>query len=176
MASKKQPKKSHKKLNAFFLSFGFILIFFSFFIRSRNSQNLSFDTEIKAGQLAQEQPVRIYIPSVGVSLPVFETEVKNGVWEINKTGASSLKNAPNLILYGHNSADRLGPLKKIKNKDEIILFFANGEKVSYEVDKITEVLPSAVDSLVTNDKNKIILYTCSGILDTRRLVIQAAAN
>jgi len=62
-------------------------------------------------------PTQLIIKKIGIDLPIEETAINNGVWQIGEKGASHLtisarpgEKGP-IILYGHNTVDRLGPIR-----------------------------------------------------------------
>lgn len=170
----------------FLLLIGFLsLLIFGYLIFERyNPQKLAFD--VSSVQLSQNtssepvlSPIGIKIQSLGLSLPVVSTEIKNNKWEASSTGVSFLKTSVipgqkgNSIMYGHNWPNLLGDLKKVKPGDKLSIIYADNSARDFEVEYLTKVSPSETSILSNSDDNRITLYTCTGFLDSQRLVVVA---
>lgn len=124
-------------------------------------------------------PKKILIPSLSINLPVEETLIENGIWEIGKTGASHLStsgypgNKGNIIIYGHNTDNRLGRLNKIKKGDTINLISKNDKLFGYKVRSIEIVNPTDIEKLTAYNDETLTIYTCTGFADLKRLLIKA---
>jgi len=127
--------------------------------------------------LAGIAPARLLIPSLKVDLPVVESEIIDGVWSVSSSGVSHLSQSVspglpgNSIFYGHNWRRLLGNLKKIKLNDEITLSEKTGRSLTFSVAGITEVDPEDVSILDSSSNAAITIYTCSGFMDSKRLVV-----
>lgn len=77
----------------------------------------------------------------------------------------------NIVIYGHNKKEVFGHLNQVKLGDQISILTNQGETLIYSVDSIKDVFPYQVDVLKPTDFQKITLFTCSGIFDSKRLVI-----
>lgn len=124
-------------------------------------------------------PAKINISSLSLTLPVEPVLLKDGRWPTSQTGVSFLTNSGNLgkvgnlIFYGHNWKTLLGSLSKTKIGDQIILTGSNGQEFLYSVDYIVEVDQKDVSILADTTDERITLYTCTGFLDQKRLVVVA---
>lgn len=124
-------------------------------------------------------PSRLVIPSVGIDLPVIPSEIKEGQWETTDKGVSFLKSGiipgerGNSIMYGHNWESLLGPLIGIKAGDTMTVVFTSGEKKTFVVAGIMTVTPDQTHILNETSDRRITLYTCTGFMDSKRLVIVA---
>lgn len=124
-------------------------------------------------------PVAINIPNADIDLPIKKTFIENGRWEVSEKGVSHLATSSNLdvegnvILYGHNTFDRLGHLHKLKVGDEIILKDSKGKNYSYVVATISIVDPTDIEKLSSYDGQTLSIYTCTGFADLKRLLIKA---
>jgi LPXTG-site transpeptidase (sortase) family protein len=121
----------------------------------------------------------LHIPSVAIDLPVTEAEIVNNVWQVSSTGIShlSLSVVPgmpgNSIFYGHNWARLLGNLIKIKLGDEVIVSDKDNRSITFKVAKIVKVDPTDISILEGGSEPTLTLYTCSGFMDSKRLVVMA---
>jgi LPXTG-site transpeptidase (sortase) family protein len=85
---------------------------------------------------------------------------------------SLVKVGKNSILFGHNWPNLLGSLNKVK-KGDLITLEALNTKSSFEVTGIFEVTPDQTHVLLSGSSTseKLTLITCSGFLDSKRLVV-----
>ncbi len=123
-------------------------------------------------------PTFISIPAVSIGLPITQTSIINGIWEIDKDGVSHLESSAypgensGIIMYAHNTHDRFGNLHSVKIGDEIAVTTRNSKLAKYKVASISVVTPNDVNALIT-DSESLILYTCTGFADLKRLVVKA---
>lgn len=124
-------------------------------------------------------PSRLVISAVNIDLPVIPSEIKEGEWETTDTGVSYLKSSPlpgdrgNSIMYGHNWESLLGPLLRVKTGDTLSVEYSDGEKKTFVVAGIMTVTPDQTHILNATSDRRITLYTCTGFMDSKRLVIVA---
>lgn len=119
------------------------------------------------------------IPSLGIDLPVSEGEMKDNRWPTSTknlihVSTTKLPGTPgNSIIYGHNWESQLGDLDQIKVGDEIVVTLSDNSKKIFQVSEIAEVSPNQSDLLKDSIDTRLTLYTCSGFLDSKRLVVVA---
>jgi LPXTG-site transpeptidase (sortase) family protein len=170
-------KKLLKTSNLLQFSFGIglILIILSFLLRVHSATKLTFDASYVPSEevVKIDYPVALFIPTHKFSLNIYSTSIENGVWEVHPDGVSRLNSVPNTILYAHNTQDRFGFLKSVKIGDTMTLSYRTGGSVKYLVTNIKTVNPKDIDVLFPEDKNAIIMYTCTGFADSQRLVVTA---
>lgn len=124
-------------------------------------------------------PVEIAFPRLNITQPIEEAEITHGVWLISPKNASHLATSArpgesgNVVIYGHNKWSIFGPLVKVKPGDRITLTSAEGKTRDYEVKSITTVNPDEVQLVLPTAFEAITVYTCTGFLDSKRLVIRA---
>ncbi|CAN5201881.1 hypothetical protein BH09PAT2_BH09PAT2_02030 [soil metagenome] len=124
-------------------------------------------------------PSRLVIPSANIDLPLVPSSIKDGEWETTDQGVSYLKGGTlpgdrgNSIMYGHNFENLLGPLIRVKTGDDLTVKFSNGEEKTFVVAGIMTVTPDQTHILNDTSDRRITLYTCTGFLDSKRLVIVA---
>src|SRR3989344_5033883 len=162
--------------------FGLILILFSGYLvlERYNPKRLAFnDLKLSKTLSSKITPVRIIIPSLNVDNAVFPAKIENGKWEATSNGVSFLSSSPipgntgNSILYGHNFANLLGNLNKIKPKDTIEVILSDGTRKKFKVEFTSVVNPDQTHILSQTKDNRITLYTCTGFLDSQRFVATA---
>lgn len=130
-------------------------------------------------ELHNALPVQLSIPDLDISLEITPTEVKNGAWEISQNGASYLVNSAipgtpgNIVMYGHNKTKLLGNLKLAKMGQKIYVITADTLLHTYEIQQILTVSPAQIEVIQPTPEEILTLYTCTGFLDSQRLVIKA---
>lgn len=174
-----------KILATLFLFVGLVLIFQGLFDLSKRlgfykpqvvHQSFSSTTISTVENLV---PSKINLPSLSLDLPIEPTLLKDGKWPTSQLGVSFVKNSGtlgypgNLIFYGHNWKNILGDLHKIKVGEKIHLNTNEGQTFNYKVSYIAVVDASDVSILADTTDERITLYTCTGFLDQKRLVIVA---
>lgn len=165
------------------LSIGLLsALLLSYLIYQRyNPQKLSFDAI--ASETHTQNPysdaVGILIPTINLSLSITPSEIRENKWEASTKGISHLKSSVNpgetgnSILYGHNWPNLLGELNNVKVGDNIKIIYSDNSIKDFEIEYITTVSPSETSILENSTDKRITLYTCSGFLDTKRLVVVA---
>ncbi|MEK9200755.1 MAG: sortase [Patescibacteria group bacterium] len=119
------------------------------------------------------------IPALDLDLPVSEGEVKDNRWPTSTkslihVSTTKLPGTPgNSIIYGHNWKSQLGDLDKVKVGDTISVTLTDGSVKDFSVSQIVEVSPDQSDLLQDTIDTRLTLYTCSGFLDSKRLVVVA---
>lgn len=179
----KNRKKVKFNLKKSFLILGIILILLSIIGRTYESTELSFfaSTSKTENQIEQEKPnfSIVSIPEQNIELSVKETKIKNGVWQISDGGASLLDSATfpktegKYIIYAHNTLDKFGKIVNLKAGSRIYLVSKSGQILKYEVTATEIVNPNQVEVLTEKSNNTLILYTCTGFLDSKRFVVKA---
>lgn len=168
-----------------FLTIGILgAIFSGYLIYQRyNPQKLSFDINYEPAINTQSQstfnPSALKIESANILLPIIPAQIKNNHWEATIKGVSYLNSTVlpgeqgNSILYGHNWPNLLGNLKKVKTGDRITITYQDNSTKDFLIEYISEVDPSQTSILNNSKDTRITLYTCSGFLDSKRLVVVA---
>jgi LPXTG-site transpeptidase (sortase) family protein len=127
-------------------------------------------------QTAVKIPSNIKIPKLNLDLAVSASVVKGNDWEVfdDKVAwlsTSSLPGEGNTILYAHDRVGLFADLYKLKIGDEISIF-SNDSWKTYKVIEVRKVLPTDINSILSN-RNRLTLYTCNGAFDQKRLVVYA---
>lgn len=123
-------------------------------------------------------PTNIVIPSVQIDLPIFETAISHNTWEIASGGIShlSISARPNelgpIILYGHNTNDRFGPIRWLKVGEDIVITTKANKTHTYVITKTLDVSPNQTNIFNQKDET-LILYTCDGFADLERFIVLA---
>lgn len=156
----------------------FFLLFGSYLVYERQVPI----TKVEASQSSDlETPLtsRLIIQGANIDLPIFEGFIKDQNWTTTKEGVSHLSSSVsvgeqgNSVIYGHNWSNLLGNLKQVKPGDEIIVINDRGEKFSYLVHFVTEATPDETHIYQNTTDYRLTIYTCTGFLDSKRLVVTA---
>jgi LPXTG-site transpeptidase (sortase) family protein len=164
--------------------FGLGVLFFAVYVGLRINQEIQLS--IVTPQISSEQhskketanPTQIVISKIGIDLPIEETVIKNGIWQISANGASHLTISakPNeegtIIMYGHNTTNRFGPIRWLTKGDKIELKTSDGKKYTYVIAKTMKVSPDRME-IFKQKGETLILYTCDGFADLQRFVVIA---
>lgn len=162
------------------LALGTILIVIpTFFYINEGVQLAFFTPKVPIVQKQYAPPTWITIKAVDMELPITETAIANGSWGIAENAISHLnisgrpgENGP-IILYGHNTNDRFGPIRWLTAGKTIELLTSDGKHHVYEIKKTVDVNPDQVSVLLTQKGETLILYTCDGFADLKRFVVIA---
>lgn len=123
-------------------------------------------------------PTRIQIPQIKLDLAIYPTTINNNLWQIDDRGISYLFNSARpgqsgpIIMYGHNTNDRFGPLRWLKPGNQVVVTDAQAVSHTYEIVEILTVSPKTL-AVLSAPEETLILYTCTGFLDRERLVVKA---
>lgn len=121
----------------------------------------------------------LVVPSLNMQELIHEGDTEavlmKGVWRRPRTGTPDKPG--NMVIAGHrftySNPAVFYHLDKIKIGDKIIVYWQS-EKYVYQVIRIYEVSPSAVEVEQATDEPKLTLYTCTPLWTSKnRLVVEA---
>jgi LPXTG-site transpeptidase (sortase) family protein len=121
-------------------------------------------------------PVRITIKDLKMDLPIIPAKVQNGIWETTTQGASYLVSSPipgktgNSIIYAHDWQSLFGPLHNIQRDMTIVIEYKDKSIKSFIVKGTAVVSNDQTSILEPSSDKRLTLYTCTGFLDSQRLV------
>jgi LPXTG-site transpeptidase (sortase) family protein len=121
-------------------------------------------------------PATIAIPDLAIDVPVVESVIDKGIWQVSSSGASHLTTSSypgqggNIIIYGHNTTSIFARLAGIARGQRIIITNRQGYKNTYKVDTVVIVDPSDISVVLPTKEETLTVYTCTGFLDSKRLV------
>lgn len=125
-----------------------------------------------------QSPLRVVIPTVNIDLPIVEANVVDGYWEISETtashgvGSANPGEIGNTVLFAHARADLFGPVRELK-KDDVLYVLTKDRWHRYAVLQTKLVEPKDIEVIASTDEEILTLFTCSGFLDTKRLIVTA---
>lgn len=125
-------------------------------------------------------PVRIELPS-GEHVNVVRAQLTDGTWYVDETQGNYLSESAalgtpgNVVMYGHNFPHIFGSLDEVKIGELVRVTDQNEVEYRYQIEHITEVDPSDTSWIQPTAESTLTLYTCSGFLDSKRLIVRAIA-
>ena len=162
------------------LVIGLILISIFCVWRYHQERILSFNTKTVAEfKSSGIKPVYVKSYPVGVDIDIKNTSINNGVWAIHPNNANYLINSAgigdggNIIIYGHNRDDIMGPIRYIKDGAIVEILGSDGKTYIYEVIKTDVVDPNNLSYIGETNDETLTLYTCTGFLDSKRYIVVA---
>ncbi|MBI3981065.1 sortase [Candidatus Microgenomates bacterium] len=129
-----------------------------------------------------QKPIRLKIDSQKIDLPVFPASLELEKWSDTKEGVSFLNSSAlpgekgNSVFYGHNWANLLGNLNKVKRGDKIEVFLEGGKKYTYYIYSTSVVTPDQTHIILPTNDTRLTIYTCTGLFDSRRFVAVAVPS
>ncbi len=123
-------------------------------------------------------PTHIAISDL-IDLPVEEMSFGRDGWQVATNAASIASTSAhpgehgNIVIYSHNLKRLFGNLSRVRVGDTITLSSEDGSSKVYSVRTRQIVNPDEIDALRPTYTETLTLYTCSGLFDSKRLVVQA---
>ncbi len=123
-------------------------------------------------------PEQITISSI-IDIPITVGDYVDEKWTDSQTeavyyaGSATPLAGGNTIIYAHNTSSLFGKLKQVTTGDVVALRLSDGTIRQYQVKSTNVVDPSQIEPLQPSQTEKLTLYTCSGFLDSQRLVVVA---
>lgn len=123
-------------------------------------------------------PTRLIIPRLNLDLPVTESPIINGYWQLSDStashgqGSASPGQPGNIVIFAHARPGLFLPLRQIEAGTNIYVLTSRSWHL-YRVDRIVTVSPDQTEIVSPTSAETLTLYTCSGFADSRRLVVQA---
>lgn len=146
-------------------------------LRHRPVQLVQASTQIPQ-EVVTSLPTHLEIPSLALELPIYPAEIVGGRWQTTSEGISYLTSSPlpgdvgNSVMYGHNWPNLLGNLHNIQPGDTISVYFGS-KRLDYVVHFVSVVSPAETSIYADTPDTRLTLYTCTGFLDSKRLVVTA---
>ena len=147
-------------------------------ILARNQKIVLPDVAGVANAQTQFYPTKLMIDSAEIELPIALTTIIDGNWNYSDKEVLFVKDSGGLgmpgnkIFYGHNYPNLLKNLKNVTEGDTIE-FFQAGSIYRYKVVSANNVTPDQTHIMSQTDDDRVTIFTCSGFLDSKRLVITA---
>jgi len=169
--------KKQQMSHSFAVFVGWVLILWGsfYFLRKSFWQNY---TVSKIITHEDRLLTKVIFPSFSQERKIVTTHVANGEWLLLDDAANYVYESArprengSIIIYGHNTPQVFADLHKLNFGDDIVLENNLGTKFYYQVVDKKIVKPDEIKYLNQN-KETLILYTCTGFLDSKRLLIFA---
>lgn len=133
-------------------------------------------TQLYSNELSLfDYPVFITVNSK--KIPVGLGNFQNDQWQLSKskalylTSSGKLGTNGNIVIYGHNTDRIFSNLGSVKIGDQINIDSQNGQTLKYEIDSIKTVNPKDISVLQERNEQRITVFTCDGLFDSKRLVV-----
>src|SRR3990167_10367718 len=173
-----------QKIAFLFIATGLLSILYSIIllIQRYNPNRLMFHGKVPAfysDQTNKNIPIAFGIPELGIDLPVIPAYIKKDKWDTTTGGISWLIASPipgelgNSILYGHNWNSLLGDLENAQTGYTVEILYKNSVKRYFRISYIAIVNPNQIHVLNQTNDARLTIYTCTGFLDQKRLVVTA---
>lgn len=145
-----------------------------------NPKRLAFDTYSYGHSVNNKTtPTEITIKDLGIDVPLIPATVTNQTWQTTTAGASYLSSSPmpgskgNSIIYAHNWKSLFGNLVNAKIGQEVTVTYPDHTKKTFVIVYTSVVSPDQSTILAPSSDKRITLYTCTGLLDSKRFVAVA---
>ncbi len=198
---RKTPLKALEKIQSLrlpilFILAGVLLILFPSFYSQTKTSSLSkiqtkaqsknnisknpikVDSKLLGKKETIQSPQRIVIPKFKIDLNVVEAKVINGFWEISEISASHGVGSANpgengnVVVFAHARDELFGPIRDIKKGDKIYIL-TKDHWHTYLVEETKLVDPEQIEVIGETKTETLTLFTCSGFLDSKRLIVKA---
>lgn len=142
------------------------------------SEPIKADNRLLTPPKAVHPILRIIIPSRKIDLPIVEAKVVAGYWEVAETTASHGVGSAypaengNVVIFAHARAGMFLPLRDIK-VDELVYILGYEKWYRYRVVRTKLVDPKDVEVIAPTETETLTLFTCSGFMDSKRLIVTA---
>lgn len=136
------------------------------------------DKKMLSDKMPSQAPQRIVIPDLNIDLPVVEAAVKNGFWELSETtashgvGSANPGENGNIVIFAHARSGLFLPLRNIKSGTNIYVL-TKDRWFHFTVNDIKIVMPNQIENIAPSSNEVLTLFTCSGFLDNKRIIVKA---
>ncbi|MBI5122771.1 sortase [Candidatus Roizmanbacteria bacterium] len=162
--------------------FGLLFLGIPFFWNLNQSIQLAFFTpHVTPVKKTYAIPTQLIIKKVDIDLPIEETAITNGIWQIaSNVSHLTISARPGeqgpIIMYGHNTDDRLGPIRWLSVGEIVQIKTADNKTHNYKINQTLTVASNKMDILTQKKGETLIIYTCDGFADLQRFVLIAKPN
>lgn len=142
------------------------------------SEPIQIDSKLLTSKEVKNSPVRIIIPKLDIDLPVVTAPVVGGYWQLSEDSASFGQGSAypdesgNMVIFAHAREGLFLPLREIKN-DQKVYVLSSDKWHRYKVTETKLVNPDQVEVISPTPDERLTLFTCSGFLDSKRLIVTA---
>ena len=143
-----------------------------------STEPIKIDSNLLTQIIQSQSPLRIIIPQLFIDLPIIEAKVVNGYWETSLNTASHGEGSANpgqngnIVIFAHAKPKLFEPLRNIQNGN-VIYVLTKDRWFRYRVNEINFVNPKDIEVIKPTESEALTLFTCSGFLDEKRLIVKA---
>lgn len=125
-----------------------------------------------------QNPQKIIIPSLGITLPVTTVSIIDDTWDVSGTEASFGEtttvpgNQGNTVIFAHALPHLFETLPLVK-KGAYVHVFTQKDWFVYKIYETKTVLPEDVSVLAHTKTSELTLYTCVGATYEKRFIVKA---
>lgn len=125
-----------------------------------------------------QNPNKIIIPSLGLSLPVTTVQIINDTWDVSVSEASFGEtttvpgNKGNTVVFAHALPHLFESLPAVK-KGAYVHVFTDKDWFVYRIYETKIVLPEDISVLANTSTSELTLYTCVGAFYEERFIVKA---
>ncbi len=136
------------------------------------------DPTLTTARLSKGAIKRIVIPAYAMDVPVQEAPIVAGYWKIfeqsasHGAGSANPGEKGNIVVFAHAREGLFLPLQRISH-GTVVYLLTDDRWHSYVVDSIKTVTPDKTEVIAPTPNERLTLFTCSGFLDSKRLVVTA---
>lgn len=134
---------------------------------------------IAQANLRASLPIKIGFEARSEQLPITQAEIIDGIWQNDSNQANHLSTSSrpgeggNIVIYGHNTKSVFFFLSQLEIGQLIFITNQEGNIFTYQVDSVQTVEPDQIQYVLPTKDEVLTLYTCTGLLDSKRLIIKA---
>ena len=166
-----------------FLSVGMLLCSYYLIHTALYNRSLSLSTRLLQAFSSKKNslsalPLHISIGE-SIRLPVIEAGVVDGKWLVSEDKANHVWSSANptddgnIIIYAHNTPPLFGTLEKVSIGEYVHVVTSDGVDHTYRIISKEVVSPTNTTPLQPTSAETLTIYTCTGFLDSQRLIIRA---
>ncbi len=119
----------------------------------------------------------LYIPKLSLFLPISIAPLIDDEWKINEAKTafygekSSLPGMPGTtVIFAHAKKGLFATLPRL-TKDDVVSILTDSQVFVYKIKESQVIAPEEVSFLRKHGDNTVVLFTCSGQNDTKRIVL-----
>jgi LPXTG-site transpeptidase (sortase) family protein len=156
-----------------------LLVGLGYQIRYFYEGNIQYHTVYAEEIKAKPRPIQLKISRLGIDISVISGGFKDNDWILSNYDALYLPSAGqinegyNTIIYAHNWEGLFANLYQASIGDKVTIRDQFGVEYSYEVYAVEYVFDTDVNSLQTDKKDVLTLFTCNGWFDNERIIVRA---
>lgn len=142
------------------------------------TNSIHIDEKLLGTKEPTQPPLRIVIPKYSTDIPIVESKVIDGYWELSETtashgiGSANPGDNGNIVVFAHAKEGLFLPLREIK-KETLVYILTKDRWYRYTVVDSKLVNPNQIEVIAPTKNATLTLFTCSGFLDNKRLIVTA---